>query len=49
MKWDFSLVPAQGSLPDIEAALHQHLNDRIRRHALLRRIPDRPDIDDCTR
>jgi len=29
MKWDFSLVPAQGSLKDIEAALLQHLNDCI--------------------
>ncbi len=31
MKWDFSLIPAQGALKDIEAALHQHLNDRIRK------------------
>ena len=29
MKWDFSLVKAQGDMKDIEAALHQHLNDRI--------------------
>ncbi len=29
MKWDFSLVQAQGEVKDIEAALHQHLNDRI--------------------
>ena len=29
MKWDFSLVQAQGDLKDIEAALHQHLNDCI--------------------
>lgn len=29
MKWDFSLVKAQGGVKDIEAALHQHLNDRI--------------------
>ncbi|MDG4594084.1 MAG: AAA family ATPase [Candidatus Contendobacter sp.] len=29
MKWDFSLVKAQGELKEIEAALHQHLNDRI--------------------
>ena len=29
MRWDFSLVKAQGDLKDIEAALHQHLNDRI--------------------
>jgi hypothetical protein len=29
MKWDFSLVPAQGEVHDIEQALHQHLNDRI--------------------
>ena len=29
MKWDFSLVKAQGELKDIEAALHQHINDRI--------------------
>ena len=29
MKWDFSLVKAQGDLKDIEAALHQHINDCI--------------------
>ncbi|TVR63915.1 MAG: AAA family ATPase, partial [Candidatus Competibacteraceae bacterium] len=29
MKWDFSLVKAQGDVKDIEAALHQHINDRI--------------------
>ncbi len=29
MKWDFSLVKAQGELKDIEASLHQHINDRI--------------------
>ncbi|BCU06215.1 AAA family ATPase [Allochromatium tepidum] len=29
MKWDFSLVPSHGEVPDIEAGLHQHLNDRI--------------------
>jgi len=29
MKWDFSLVKAQGELREIEAALHQHLNDRM--------------------
>jgi hypothetical protein len=29
MKWDFSLVKAQGEVKEIEAALHQHLNDRI--------------------
>ena len=29
MKWDFSLVKAQGDLKEIEAALHQHVNDRI--------------------
>ncbi|MDS4025764.1 MAG: AAA family ATPase [Candidatus Contendobacter sp.] len=29
MKWDFSLVKVQGAMKDIEAALHQHLNDRI--------------------
>ena len=29
MRWDFSLVQAQGEVTDIEAALHQHLNDRI--------------------
>jgi hypothetical protein len=33
MKWDFSLVKAQGDLRDIEAALHQHLNDRITQFA----------------
>ena len=35
MKWDFSLVPAQGSLKDIEAALHRHINGAI--HACLAR------------
>jgi hypothetical protein len=29
MKWDFSLVPAQGEVHDIETALHQHINDSI--------------------
>lgn len=29
MKWDFSLVKAQGDVREIEAALHQHLNDRM--------------------
>ena len=29
MKWDFSLVQAQGEVKDIETALHQHLNDCI--------------------
>ncbi|MEY6433540.1 AAA family ATPase [Thioalkalicoccus limnaeus] len=29
MKWDFSLVPAHGEIADIEAALHQHLNDCV--------------------
>ncbi len=29
MKWDFSVVQAQGDVKDIEAALHQHLNDCI--------------------
>ena len=29
MKWDFSLVKAQGDLRDIERALYQHVNDRI--------------------
>ena len=29
MKWDFSLVKAQGDIKDIETALHQHVNDRI--------------------
>ncbi|NCC30023.1 MAG: AAA family ATPase, partial [Gammaproteobacteria bacterium] len=31
MRWDFSLVKAQGEVRDIEAALHQHINDRILR------------------
>jgi hypothetical protein len=35
MKWDFSLAPAQGSLKDIEAALHRHINGAI--HACLAR------------
>jgi hypothetical protein len=30
LKWDFSLIPAHGEIADIEAAIHQHLNDRIR-------------------
>ncbi|HAS51985.1 MAG TPA: AAA family ATPase, partial [Gammaproteobacteria bacterium] len=33
MKWDFSLVNAQGSLPDIKAALYQHVNDRVTQFA----------------
>ncbi len=33
MKWDFSLVKAQGELKDTEAALHQHVNDRIAKFA----------------
>jgi hypothetical protein len=33
MKWDFSLVKAQGEIKDIEAALHQHLNDRMAQFA----------------
>ena len=33
MKWDFSLVKAQGDVKDIEAALHQHLNDRMAQFA----------------
>jgi hypothetical protein len=49
MKWDFSLVKAQGELKEIEAALHQHLNDRIAQFAidyetyLTRSIVIRPD------
>lgn len=34
MKWDFSLVKAQGEMKDIEAALHRHLNDCIEEFAL---------------
>jgi hypothetical protein len=34
MKWDFSLVKGQGSLKEIEAALHRHLNDCIQEFAL---------------
>ena len=30
LKWDFSLIPAHGEMADIEAALHQHINDCIR-------------------
>ena len=30
LKWDFSLIPAHGEIGDIEAAVHQHLNDGIR-------------------
>ncbi|MEA1050520.1 AAA family ATPase [Lamprobacter modestohalophilus] len=29
MKWDFSLVDAQGSMEEIKAALYRHVNDRI--------------------
>jgi len=29
MKWDFSLVNAEGSLSEIKAALYQHVNDRV--------------------
>lgn len=49
MKWDFSLVKAQGDMKDIEAALHQHINDRIAQFAvdyaayLARPIAIRPD------
>jgi len=34
MKWDFSLVKAQGEVTAIEAALHRHLNDCIAEFAL---------------
>lgn len=34
MKWDFSLIQSQGSLTEIEAALHRHLNDCIEEFAL---------------
>jgi len=27
LKWDFSLIPAHGEIADIEAAVHQHIND----------------------
>ncbi|MDQ5911529.1 MAG: hypothetical protein QG599_3627 [Pseudomonadota bacterium] len=30
MKWDFSLVDAQGSLPEIKAALYRHVNTAIK-------------------
>ena len=30
LKWDFSLIPSHGEIADIEAAVHQHINDRIR-------------------
>ena len=49
MKWDFSLVKAQGSLKEIEAALHEHVNDRIVQFAenyaayLTRPVQIRPD------
>ena len=33
MKWDFSLVKAQGEVKEIEAALHRHINLCIRRCA----------------
>ncbi len=34
MKWDFSLVKAQGEVKDMEAALHRHLNDCVQDFAL---------------
>ena len=33
MKWDFSLVNAEGNLPEIKAALYQHVNDRVTQFA----------------
>ena len=41
MKWDFSLVKAQGDIKEIEAALYRHVNDRIIRfqHAYADRLP----------
>ncbi len=39
MRWDFSLVQAQGEVAAIEAALHQHLNDCI--SAFRQRYADR--------
>jgi len=33
MKWDFSLVKAQGKIQDVEAALHRHINLCVRRCA----------------
>ncbi len=33
MKWDFSLVKAQGAVKEIEAALHRHINLCVRRCA----------------
>jgi hypothetical protein len=39
MKWDFSLVNAQGSLAEIKSALYRHVNDRIIRFQ--RRYADR--------
>ncbi|MEA3642345.1 MAG: AAA family ATPase [Lamprobacter sp.] len=33
LKWDFSLVAAHGEIGDIEAALHRHINGRIRAFA----------------
>ena len=30
LRWDFSLIKAQGEIADIEAAVHQHLNDRMK-------------------
>ena len=44
MKWDFSLVKAQGELRDIEAALHQHINDRI--DQIRNRLFSLPDLAD---
>jgi hypothetical protein len=30
MRWDFSLIQAQGTVQEIEQSLHTHINDRIR-------------------
>ena len=33
MKWDFSLIKAQGDVKEIEAAIHRHINLGVRRCA----------------
>lgn len=30
LRWDFSLIKAQGEVGNVEAAVHQHVNDRLR-------------------
>lgn len=47
MKWDFSLIDAQGSVEDIKKTLYRHVNDRIIRFQCYyaERLPVAIDID----